>query len=149
MEARDYSYGIIPIKKDEDNFKFLMIKHLKGGHWSFPKGHKEPGETDIEAALRELTEETGISNFSLLNAQPLKEIYSFKKNGSTIKKTVNFYLAQVDGDNTTPQKEEIKEIIWISPEKAINLATYKGTRNLIKMAIKLIDASKLTYKTRL
>jgi 8-oxo-dGTP pyrophosphatase MutT (NUDIX family) len=46
---------------------FLLMKHPD--RWDLPKGHVDPGETDLQCALRELEEETGISE-SQLNVDP-------------------------------------------------------------------------------
>ncbi|MBD3304395.1 NUDIX domain-containing protein, partial [Candidatus Woesearchaeota archaeon] len=43
-----------------NNGKYLLVKHKEGGHWDFPKGHAEEGETEEETALREIYEETGL-----------------------------------------------------------------------------------------
>ena len=40
--------------------QFLLLRHSGNGHWSFPKGLIDNNETDLEAAIRELEEETGI-----------------------------------------------------------------------------------------
>ena len=40
--------------------RVLMVKHVAGGHWAFPKGHVEKGETEEQTAVREVLEETGI-----------------------------------------------------------------------------------------
>ena len=50
---KEKSCGCIIIKDDE----VLLIKHNKG-HWDFPKGHMEEGETEKQTAVREVKEET-------------------------------------------------------------------------------------------
>ena len=54
------SCGAIVFRKFHGNIELLLIKHANGGHWSFPKGHVEAGETEVETAIREIREETGI-----------------------------------------------------------------------------------------
>ena len=54
------SCGAVVFRKYHGNIELLLIKHVVGGHWSFPKGHVEPGETETETAIREIKEETGI-----------------------------------------------------------------------------------------
>ena len=54
------SCGAIVYRKYHGNLEILLIKHVNSGHWSFPKGHVEAGETEVETALREIKEETGI-----------------------------------------------------------------------------------------
>jgi len=51
------SCGVIVFRR-EPVTSFLLMKHAK--RWDLPKGHVDPGETDLECALRELVEETGI-----------------------------------------------------------------------------------------
>ena len=55
------SCGAIVFRKFHGNIELLLIKHANGGHWSFPKGHVEEGETEVETALREVHEETGLT----------------------------------------------------------------------------------------
>ena len=52
---KEKSCGCIIIEKD----KVLLIQHIKG-HWGFPKGHVEVGETERETAIREAKEETNL-----------------------------------------------------------------------------------------
>lgn len=54
------SCGALVYRKYHGNTEILLIKHLNSGHWSFPKGHVEEGETEVETAIREIKEETGI-----------------------------------------------------------------------------------------
>ena len=54
------SCGAIVFRKYHGNTELLLIKHANGGHWSFPKGHVEPGETEEETAAREVKEEVAI-----------------------------------------------------------------------------------------
>ena len=54
------SCGAIVYRKHHGNTEILLIKHINSGHWSFPKGHMEQGESETETALREIKEETGL-----------------------------------------------------------------------------------------
>ena len=55
------SCGAIVYRKSHGNTEILLIKHINSGHWSFPKGHMEDGETEIETAIREIKEETSVN----------------------------------------------------------------------------------------
>ena len=58
---REKSCGAIVYREGHGQIELLLIKHRFGGHWSFPKGHMESGETEVQTALREVKEETGLS----------------------------------------------------------------------------------------
>ena len=57
---REKSCGPLVYRKKQDRLELLLIRHKNGGHWSFPKGHVETGETEPQTALREIKEETGL-----------------------------------------------------------------------------------------
>ena len=52
------SCGAIVYRKFHGNTEILLIRHIKSGYWSFPKGHVEGDEPEEETARREITEET-------------------------------------------------------------------------------------------
>ena len=89
---KDFSYGVIPIYKDQDGkFSVLILKHpgrplrpvafrdgetMSADFWGFPKGHKDEGETDIEAAKREFAEEAGIDDCEMIDSVKFIDHYA-------------------------------------------------------------------------
>lgn len=78
-----------------------LVLYRKDGSPDLPKGHQEKGETDLDTALRELEEETGISP-SRVRITPgfvFDSTYKTKskKNGDTVQKTVRLFHGVVDG----------------------------------------------------
>ena len=57
------SCGGLIYREHNGETDILLLKHRCGGHWSFPKGHMEAGETEMETALLEIREETGLRVF--------------------------------------------------------------------------------------
>lgn len=53
------SCGAIVFRRDHGKLLYLVLQHT-AGHWSFPKGHIEEGETETETAQREILEESGL-----------------------------------------------------------------------------------------
>lgn len=81
----------------ENSWSFLLMKHAH--RWDLPKGHLDEGETDLECALRELREETGIKTkeielFPGFLWQTNYEVNS-KRFGQRCHKTVVIYLARL------------------------------------------------------
>ncbi len=127
--ARDEAFGIIPILQRGDEHQFLLIQH-HAGHWGFPKGHADPGETDVQAACREFEEETGITNFTVLDVS-FSEEYPFSRDGKKFAKTVVYYPAFVQSATVNCQPEEIKDYSWLSYDLAIGRLTFDGAKRVL------------------
>ncbi len=138
--AKDYSTGVIVFRRFPRSEKFLLIKHRKG-HWAFPKGHRESGEKKIEAALRELKEETGIKNIRLLSKKVLiSESYTFI-NGSNkeINKRVDYFIGEAKSDKIKIDNKEIIKFRWCTYNAALKIITFKQTKNTLKKAYAIIE----------
>jgi len=143
MERReDKSFGIIPIfKNTNNNFVFCIVRHAEG-HWSFPKGHQNRGETEQETAIRELKEETGISNVNLLNNKSFFENYSFEKNNFKYNKSNKYFIGLVPSMATTTLndfKKEIPELRWGTYEEAKKVITFPEAREVLDQAFKYLQ----------
>lgn len=138
---REKSCGALVYRIKNDNVELLLLRHRAGGHWSFPKGHVEPGENEIQTALREVHEETGL-DISLLDGFRETVEYYPKPN---VKKLVVYFLGTSDiKQEAHRQEKEISEIIWTSIDNAQNMVTFKNDKNLIVSAKKfLFDDKKL------
>lgn len=125
----DFSYGIIPIRRTENCLQVLLVQH-QSGHWAFPKGHAELGETPQQTAVRELKEETGLGiKFFYPFEEEITENYFFKFQGSLIKKQVTYFVAEVEG-NITLQQDEIKDSRWLEFPEALLLIDFKESRTI-------------------
>lgn len=137
-ENRDYSYGIVPIYTQEDgSLLFLLVQHV-AGHWSFPKGHAEDGERPIDAARRELKEETGISQCSVDTERTFSESYTVTPDTSNhvtkhVEKTVSYFIAHVPTKNVsiTDSPDEITDFVWLTVAEAREKITFTEARRLL------------------
>ncbi|MBF0564434.1 MAG: NUDIX domain-containing protein [Nitrospirae bacterium] len=131
----DNSYGVIPVGNDRVGILYLLIRHVNGGHWAFPKGHANEGEEAIEAARRELAEETGITDYSIIGSITFREQYTFRREGQIYDKTVQYFLAQVNDADTVeviPQQAEVSDFKWVPYEEALGSITFEESRELLK-----------------
>jgi bis(5'-nucleosidyl)-tetraphosphatase len=128
---KDESFGIIPILRQGDSYSFLLIQH-QAGHWAFPKGHAVGDESPLQAACRELHEETGISEYSLLEGVSFSERYTFTRKGETLDKTVTYFLAFVQSATVKCQPEEIQDYTWANYETAIAQITYEPSKQMLR-----------------
>lgn len=128
-----HSWGVIPLRRTRHGFEFLLIQHVGGKHWSFPKGHSELGETEKQAALRELAEETGLHRCQLLGPK-LLERYVWRGPDGHHRKSVTFFLGLIRGGRVVPQAEEIRDWRWLPYADARRLITYRQTKVLLDHA---------------
>lgn len=137
---QDFSFGVIPLKKIDLQWSILLV-HQNAKYWSFPKGHKEATETPLEAAKRELQEETGLVVTKLLVDEPVVERYSFFNHETSIEKTVFYFIALVTGV-VKVQEDEILEAKWVSLEEAPGLVTFSQGKALCKQVIDILSEIK-------
>jgi 8-oxo-dGTP pyrophosphatase MutT (NUDIX family) len=138
---KDECFGIVPIFGKEANSLFLLIHH-QAGHWAFPKGHANPGESPAETARREFAEETGISDFEMLDEPSFTEHYSFVKDGEQIEKTVTYFLGFVNSMEVVLQVEEVQNSAWVAAEEAVKLITFDANRQMFGEIKAFLDGRK-------
>src|SRR5688572_32975 len=94
-EERSAGFLIFHRRARDDAVRYLLLDY--GRHWDFAKGHVDPGETDIEAAIRELREETGIRDLVPVPDFEREIVYFFRSaRHGLIRKTVVFFLVVPD-----------------------------------------------------
>ncbi len=99
------------VVRHERNNKCLFI--FRRGFWDLPKGKLDPGEDAPTAAVREVTEETGVVDLKLGPALPTTyHTYRNRKERRVLKPTYWFEMTSGQ-DNLVPQAEEdIEQAVW-------------------------------------
>jgi bis(5'-nucleosidyl)-tetraphosphatase len=137
----DQSMGVILFYQFPRSVKYLIIKHQKG-HWSFPKGHADKGETKLETALRELKEETGVSKIRLLKKSVmLKETYKFTdRKGVKILKKVNYFIGEALSKKVKIDFREVVNYKWSTYKASLEKITFEESASVLKKADKIVRA---------
>ena len=128
------SYGIIPLRKENGKWQVLLVNHVKGNYWGFPKGHANPAETNKETAQRELFEETGLSVKRFFIVESLYERYDFYRGDQHIDKEVFYFPAEADGDIHL-QTGETQSSLWIDVDKAEAKISFPQSKTLAKQLV--------------
>ena len=152
MISFEKSAGAVVFRRDGDKIFYLLLKY-RNGHWDFPKGHIENGETEEETMRREVKEETGIDDPKVIPQFLFKYRYFYKAEGeeyerrkesgnkTLIIKKVIFYL-------TETLKKEIKlseeqtDFVWLEFNDALEKITYNKPKKLLKKANKFLEINK-------
>ena len=108
MMKREKSCGVLVLRQQVDELYVVLLRHRFGGHWSFPKGHVEAGESERQTALREVREETGLTGIKLMDGFRESVEYSPKPG---VKKQVVYFLGTTEQEKLIRQEEEISEIM--------------------------------------
>ena len=122
------SCGIVLLNSN----KVLLLQHpdtTTSGHWDFPKGHIEKGEDEIQTALRELKEETGIDKVKIID--DFHNLISYSK--ETILKEVVFFLGITNQEKVSISSEH-QNFVWLEYESAYERLTYDNAKKTLKKA---------------
>ncbi len=132
---KEKSCGAVVYRRAGEAFEILLVKHINGGHWSFPKGHVEEGESDIETAYREILEETGISVYI---DDAFREILTYSPQKDVIKDVV-FFIATPKQGNLAAQPEEIMEARWVTADEAKEILTHESNREVLRRVVEYLN----------
>ena len=109
-----------------DNGKILLVRQNKG-HYSFPKGHMELGETEIETSIREVKEETNID----IEIDDISKRYTINyKMNNGVRKEVVYFIAKPLTYDLKRQESEISEVLWVSINDVYNIISYDNMKEL-------------------
>ncbi|MBT9133209.1 MAG: putative mutator protein MutT4 [Firmicutes bacterium] len=136
------SAGAIIFRREKNQIKYLLLHYPSGSRTSkdyldLPKGHIEKGENELDAAKREVEEETGLKDIEF--TKDFKETirYFFKAEGKTILKLVTFYLVKTNEKEVKISREHIG-YKWLPYKEAIKQLTFKNAKEVLKKADKLL-----------
>lgn len=134
------SGGIIfRLTKDGKDIEILLIQDSKG-RWTIPKGHIEPGETAKMTARREIEEETGLKNVSILTWLG-KIHFKYRRADKLVLMTTQIYLVEAMDAHEMPIGEKwMKGIKWFPFAEALDLIEYDDIEKLMLIAKKRIRA---------
>ncbi|MCZ6581999.1 MAG: bis(5'-nucleosyl)-tetraphosphatase [Thaumarchaeota archaeon] len=130
------SAGTILFIEESSGILFLLL-HYPSGHWDFVKGKIENGETLLQTVLREVKEETGISDVQFVKGFEERIEYNYKRSDRLVHKQVIFFLAKTNTKKVKLSYEHI-DFVWLNFDEAMKKVTYKNARHILQKANALV-----------
>ena len=140
---REFSAGGVLVRRRNGLWLVAVIRPAgkPAGTWALPKGRITEGETAQEAAIREVSEETGVHGRPLA---ALGEVsYWFNWSDERVFKVVSFFLLRYEGGRlgelADEFRREVADVRWFRLAEAPALMAYKGEREMIERALATLD----------
>lgn len=129
--------GVILNKRNE-----VLVVNQRGRSWSLPKGHVEENETLLQAAKREIEEETGVSELELI-----KEFKPYKRFRTRIgggddkskEKTLYFFLFKTNQEELKPIDPHNPEAKWVKIEEVSDLLTHPKDKDFFNSILTVLS----------
>ena len=119
----------------------VLVVSQHGTSWSLPKGHLEEGESPLEAARREIREESGVSRLELVRPLGSYSRYRLGADGaedSSELKTIHLFLFRTDESDLAPLDSDNPEARWVERERVAGLLTHAKDREFFASILKTI-----------
>ncbi|MBV8081778.1 MAG: NUDIX hydrolase [Candidatus Eremiobacteraeota bacterium] len=136
------SAGGFVLKRTGGAYHGLIIGRATPRIWSLPKGHVEPGESEQDAATREVLEETGVEGVILDKLSDIK--YWFYSSRLKHSKIVHFYLMRYKKGTPVPQAGEVDEVAWVPLDEMGKRMTHLNERRLVGLVEKIVQEKSAT-----
>jgi 8-oxo-dGTP pyrophosphatase MutT (NUDIX family) len=136
MQTRsEVSAGGVVYRRGDDGIELaLAARRTRRGElaWGLPKGMIEPDETEEQAAVREVLEETGLEAEVESDLGDIRYFYVWE--GVRVRKRVHFFLMRATGGDVADHDSEMEDVRWFPMRAARKRAAYRGEREVIERA---------------
>jgi bis(5'-nucleosidyl)-tetraphosphatase len=129
---REKSCGAVIFIKKDDSTKYLLLNYA-AGHWDFVKGNVEPNENEKQTVVRELQEETSITNAQFIEDFREAIVYFYRRQGLTVHKEVVFFIMESYTDKVQLSFEHIG-YAWLDYQHAMEKLTFKNAKDVLQKA---------------
>jgi len=139
---REFSAGGVLVRRLRGRWMLAAIRPAGRPHglWALPKGQIDAGEISEQTALREISEETGVSGRSLGKLGDVR--YTFTWEGERVYKVVSFFLVRYEsgklGEIPAAFRHEVEEVRWLPLDDAPRVLAYRGERQMAEKALSVL-----------
>ena len=130
------SCGAVVFTRVGEEIRYVLAQS-RAGHYGFPKGHVEPGETEKETALREIFEEVHLTPVLLPG---FREVTEYTVPAFDVRKQVVFFLGYYESQEIAAQESELKQAVLVSYEEAMALLEHEDSRRILTGADRFLKS---------
>jgi bis(5'-nucleosidyl)-tetraphosphatase len=138
LSRNEKSAGFVIFRRNGGT-KFLFLTNK--GRYDIPKGLKQEGEDDLECALRELKEETGISDVCIIPNFKRATHYFYRWENTLISKDVVYFLGEANSGDVQISSEH-DGYSWFTKDEALSRIKYKNLKGIIIEADQMVLTAK-------
>lgn len=129
-DGEERAAGAVLFREEGGRRLYLLLRHQQGGHWGFAKGRIEAGESVLDAAMREIREETGIESVERIGGVSVVSRYPIQRGGRAVLKTVTYFAARVCGESVALSREHT-DARWVTAAEALRVLTHAESRRVL------------------
>lgn len=131
------SAGGVVARRVGDQIQVALVGNSSRNTWYLPKGGLAKGETIEQAAIREVTEETGLQVRMVKPIRPIE--YWFHVRGARVHKTVHYFLMEPTGEGDFSQRDwENDRAGWFELRDAMEAMSYENEKELVREAAEML-----------
>lgn len=141
MEER--SAGAVVFRKGPAGRQYLLLQNA--GRWDFPKGNVEEGESELQTVLREVREETGLPEISIVPGFRKVIEYFYRRDGNNVHKQVVYLLASTSSEKVKISFEH-QGFGWFPYHEALDRATYGNSKMTLTEADRFLRTNPAAFE---
>ena len=142
MKTRELvSAGGVAFRKNGNSTEIVLIQTSSEGRWQLPKGLVDPGESNEDAAVREVREEAGVKCEIVSELDTINYWYVERhgKAPERIHKTVHFFLMRYINGDVADHDDEVTEARWVAVDDALGMLAFKTEMSVVEQGIGMIS----------
>jgi 8-oxo-dGTP pyrophosphatase MutT (NUDIX family) len=140
MMGKSYSAGGVVVNPDGK----VLVVNQNGDSWSLPKGHVDPGETDRQAAEREVREESGVAGLKFIKKLGSYERYQLALGGvgenKDDLKRITLFLYMTEQRELAPEDPHNPEARWVTPQEVADLLTHPKDKAFFEKVLPEVES---------
>lgn len=135
------------VVRDDEGHRQVLLMYRRG-HWDLAKGKQDKGESPAQTALREVSEETGLSGLSILRSLGTT-LHAYPLGDTCAVKTTYWYMMEADSGDLLPQQSEgILKLEWIDLDSATRMLDYPSLKHHIARVYDILRHTELETRNR-